>query len=38
MIIDQMVQVGILGEAKGFRGKQCVITLDEWRQILRDLG
>jgi S-DNA-T family DNA segregation ATPase FtsK/SpoIIIE len=38
MIIDQMVQVGILGESKGFRGRQCVIALDEWRRLLADMG
>ncbi len=37
-LIDQMVQVGILGKPKGSRGRQCLITLDEWRRILADLG
>ena len=37
-IIDQMVQVGILGEPRGSRGRECLITLDEWRKILEGGG
>ncbi len=32
-IVDQMAEAGILGEFKGSQARECMMTLDDWRQL-----
>jgi S-DNA-T family DNA segregation ATPase FtsK/SpoIIIE len=32
-IIDQMTEIGLLGEPRGTQARHCLITLDDWRGI-----
>ncbi|HDZ21107.1 hypothetical protein LCGC14_0094490 [marine sediment metagenome] len=32
-IVDQMAEVGLLGEYKGSQARECLITLDDWQSL-----
>jgi S-DNA-T family DNA segregation ATPase FtsK/SpoIIIE len=32
-IVDQMAEAGILGDFKGSQARECLMTLDEWREL-----
>jgi S-DNA-T family DNA segregation ATPase FtsK/SpoIIIE len=36
-IIDQMAEAGLLGDYKGSQARECLMTLDEWRQFKKSV-
>ncbi|HDY64893.1 MAG TPA: DUF87 domain-containing protein [Phycisphaerae bacterium] len=37
-IIDQMADAGLLGEYKGSQARECLLTLDEWRELKKSIA